>query len=209
MGLVATMAALVLGLLTGSAKSSFDTQDSEVKQSAADIVQLDRALARYGPETGDIRERLKRAVAYRLALTWPEQGAPQAKLETPEGTSAVEQIDDSIRALSPRDDAQRSLQSRAEQMSGDLLRTRWLILGQTGNAIQMPLLLVLVFWLVALFMSFGLMAPRNATVIAALAVAAMSVSGAIFLILEMNSPFAGVMRISGAPLRFALAHLGQ
>jgi hypothetical protein len=99
---------------------------------------------------------------------------------------------------------------RALQIIGDLLQTRWLMFGQeAGNPVQTPLLVVLVFWLAALFASFGLFAPREATVIAVLCVSALSVSAAILLILDMNQPFQGLMKVSSAPLRYALAHLGQ
>jgi len=209
MGLIATMAALVLGLLTGSAKSSFDTQDSELKQMAADVLLLDRTLAHYGPETKNIRDQIRNAIAYKLAATWPEDGSA-ARVDTSETTPVVERIEDEIRALSPQNDAQRAFQSRALELTGALLQTRWLMFGQqAGNAIQTPLLVVMVFWLAALFASFGLFAPRNATVIAVLCVSALSVAGAILLILEMNQPFQGLVKVSSAPLRFTLAHLGQ
>jgi len=210
MGLIATMAALVLGLLTGSAKSAFDMQDNELKQSAANIILLDRTLAHYGPETATIRDQIRHAIMYKLAATWPEDSSATARLDTSENTPAVERIEDEIRSLSPQSDAQRALQARALQITGEVLQTRWLVFGQqAGNAIQTPLLVVLVFWLAALFASFGLFAPRNATVIAVLCVSALSVSGALLLILEMNQPFQGLVKISSAPLRYALAHLGQ
>jgi len=209
MGLIATMAALVLGLLTGSAKSAFDTQDSELKQMAANVLLLDRTLAHYGPETKSIRDQIRHAIEYKLAATWPEDGSA-GRTDTSETTPAVERIEDEIRSLPPRNDEQRALQSRALQITGDVLQTRWLMFGQqAGNAIQTPLLVVLVFWLAALFASFGLFAPRNATVIAVLGVAALSVAGALLLILEMNEPFQGVVKVSSAPLRYTLAHLGQ
>ncbi len=209
MGLIATMAALVLGLLTGSAKGAFETQDAELKQSAANIILLDRTLAHYGPETKSIRDQVRRAVAYKLAATWPENGA-EARVDTSEATPAVEGIEDGIRDLSPQNDAQRGLQSRALQIAGNVMQTRWLMFGQqAGTAIQTPLLVVLVFWLAALFASFGLFAPRNVTVIAVLCVSALSVSGAILIILEMNQPFQGLIRVSSTPLRYTLAHLGQ
>src|SRR5215510_16425691 len=209
MGLIATMAALVLGLLTGSAKSAFDTQDGELKQMAADVLLLDRTLAHYGPETKNIRDQIRRAIEYKLAATWPEDGSA-ARVDTSETTPAVEGIEDAIRALSPQNDVQRALQSRALQITSDLLQTRWLMFGQqAGNAIQTPLLVVMVFWLGALFASFGLFAPRNATVIAVLCVFALSVSGAIRLNLEVNQPFQGFLKVSSAPLRYTLAHLGQ
>jgi hypothetical protein len=209
MGLIATMAALVLGLLTGSAKSSFDAQDGELKQMAANVLLLDRTLAHYGPDTKIIRDQIRHAIEYKLAVTWPENGSA-ARADTSETTPAVEGIEDEIRALSPQNDVQRALQSRAMQVTGDVLQTRWLMFGQqAGNAIQTPLLVVLVFWLAALFASFGLFAPRNATVIAVLCVSALSVSGAILLILEMNQPFQGLVKVSSAPLRYTLEHLGQ
>src|SRR5262245_13526756 len=209
MGLIATMAALVLGLLTGSAKSSFDTQDAELKQMAANVLLLDRTLAHYGPETNSIRDQIRRAIEYKLSMTWPENGST-ARVDTSETTPVVEGIEGDIRSLSPQNDVQRALQARALDISGGLLQTRWLMFGQqAGDAIQTPLLVVLVFWLAALFASFGLFAPRNTTVIAVLGVSALSVAGALLLILEMNEPFQGVVKVSSAPLRYTLAHLGQ
>ena len=208
MGLIATMAALVLGLLTGSAKSSFDTQDGELKQMAANVILLDRTLARYGPETKTIRDQIRRLVEYKLAATWPEGGA--ARVDTSETTPAVEGVEDAIRTLSPQTDLQHALQAQALQIVGDIVHTRWLMFGQqAGNEIQTPLVVVMVFWLAALFASFGLFAPRNGTVMAVLCVSALSVSGAIFIILEMNQPFQGLVKVSSAPLRYAVAHLGQ
>jgi hypothetical protein len=87
--------------------------------------------------------------------------------------------------------------------------TRWLMYEQAAATVSVPLLVVLVFWLAALFFSFGLFAPVNATVIVSFFVSALSVSAAIFLIVEMYSPYSGLIQISSAPLRAALAHLGH
>jgi hypothetical protein len=209
MGLIGTMAALVLGLLTASAKSSFDTLDSEIKQGAAHIILLDRTLAQYGPETKDTRELIRRAVTYRVNLTWPENASHTAQVEAPETTPSVEVIQAKIRALSPQNDDQRWLQSRAIEISGDLVGARWLMLAQAGSSVPLPFLVVLVVWLMVLFGSFGLLAPRNATVLAILALCALSVAGSIFLILEMSRPLDGVIKVSSAPLHYALSHLGQ
>lgn len=209
MGLVATMAALVLGLLTASAKGSFDTQTSEVQQSAAHIILLDRALAQYGPETREVRQMLRQAVAFRLALTWPEDGAPAESLGTAKTTPTVEAIESGIRALVPPSDAARAQQTRALALTATLLETRWLMFAQASNALPIAFLVVLVFWLALLFASFGLFAPRNGTVIIALLLCAMAVAGSTFLILEMGQPLGGLIKISSAPLRFALAQLGQ
>src|SRR5438874_1880817 len=144
MGLLGTMAALVLGLLIASAKGSFDTQNTEVKQAAAKIVLLDRALAQYGPETKDARDMIRRSVAFRLAVTWPEDGSAPGRFDTPETTPTLERIETNIRDLSPQNDGQRWLQSRALQIASDLQQTRWLLFGGAGDAIQVPFLVLVV-----------------------------------------------------------------
>ena len=209
MGLIATMAALVLGLLTASAKSSFDTLDSELTQGAANIILLDRVLAQYGSETKDMRDLLRQAVVYRLSLTWPEETSRPTRVDAPETTPTVEGIQARIRALSPQNDSQRWLQSRAMTISGNLGAARWLMFVQFSSTIPLLFLIVLVVWLAVLFASFGLFAPRNVTVIAALALCALSVAGSIFLILEMSRPLEGLIKVSSAPLHYALSHLGQ
>ena len=208
-GLIATMAALVLGLLIASAKSTFDTQNTEVKQAAANVLLLDRILAHYGPETNETRDIIRRAIAFRLALTWPEDGTPAGRFDAPESTPTMESVETGIRDLSPRNDGQRWLQSRALQLIGDTEQTRWLLIGGAGNPIPMPFLVVLIFWVSFIFLTFGLFAPRNGTVIVVLIVAALSIAASAFLIVELGTPFEGLMKISSAPLRFTLSHLGQ
>jgi hypothetical protein len=209
MGLIATMAALVLGLMTASAKSSFDVQNEETVRTAANIMRLDRVLARYGPETKEIRDLLRRAVALSIHLMWPEDGPAPGNLDSPEMTRAAEGVEDKIRELSPRNELQREFKSRALQISGDLWGTHWLRIAQLSNPVPLLFLVVLVFWLSILFGTFGLFAPHNATVIAALVLCAVAVAGSIFLILEMHRPFDGLMKISPEPMRYALSRLGQ
>ncbi|MGH7788755.1 MAG: hypothetical protein ACRERC_17930 [Candidatus Binatia bacterium] len=209
MGLVATMAALVLGLLTASAKTSFDTQNSEVQASAAHIIMLDRALAQYGPESQNVRALLRRAILFRLALTWPEDSSHPEPLGSGETTPTVEAIQRGIRALAAQTDDQRWAQSQALAVSGTLIETRWLMLAQASNPLPLPFLVVLIFWLALLFASFGLFAPRNATVVTALMLCAMAVAGSTFLILEMSRPLEGLIKISSVPLRYAVSQLGQ
>jgi hypothetical protein len=207
MGLVATMAALVLGLLIASAKSSYDTQNSELTDMSSKLILLDRVLAHYGPESKEAREQVRISVVRALDQMWSKDPAGLSQSE-PSSTGS-EVLYDKIQALSPKDDAQRSIQSMALSIVIGLAQTRWLMYEQRVNSVSAPLLIVLVFWLTALFISFGLFAPRNATVILTLLVSALSVSGAILLILEMYTPYAGLIRIPDTPLRTALAHLGQ
>src|SRR5215471_696280 len=205
--LVATMSALVLSLLVASAKSAFDTRSSQLTQASADIILLDRALARYGPETKDARSLLQRSVAATIDRFWPAEGAKRITIDPTD--SPVEALYDKIEALTPQSDAQRAMQSQALTLAADMARTRLLVFEHLGASIPVPFLVVLVFWLCIIFASFGLFAPRNATVIAVLCVCALSVAGAIFLILELDRSFEGLLQVSGAPLRAALAQLGH
>jgi len=207
MGLVATTLALVLGLLVASSKSFYDTQSAEVTQAAANVVLLDRLLARYGPETAEARAVLRTSVEGQMALMWPGEGS--RKHFSAPGTQRVEAIFDKLHELSPKNDIQRSLQGQALSLAVQLGQTRWLIFEQQTVPVPRMLLLMLLFWLIVLFISFGLFAPPNLTVLASLFVSAMAVSGAIFLILEMYHPYTGLIQVSDAPLRAALAQLGQ
>lgn len=209
MGLVATMSALVLGLLIASAKNSYDTQSTALKEMSAKVVVLDRVLAHYGPETKEMRDLLRSTVA-RAVDQMDQMGSKDLTGHSQlDPSTGREVLLDKIQELSPKDDRQRSLQAQALGIAMGLLQTRWLQHEETTTAVSMPLLGVLVFWLTVIFFSFGLFAPRNATVVATLLICALSVSAAILLILEMYQPYRGLIKVSSDPLRSALAHLGQ
>jgi hypothetical protein len=207
-GLVATMTALLLGLVTAAARSTFDAQDNTVRNSAAAILTLDRHLARYGPETKPTRDLIRRAVEYRLESVW-STGAGSLDVQLSEGAPPIEEIENQILSLTPQTDAQRWFKSEALKLSEEVVKARWRVLGFGGGAVPMPFLVVVIFWLTVTFTSFGLYAPRNATVIAVLFVAALSVAAAVFLILELDGPFDGVIKVSSTPLRYALTRLGH
>jgi hypothetical protein len=205
-GLIATMTALVLGLVTASAKGSFDAADAAVKHTAVDLLALDRTLARYGPESAEIRERLKQVLSERIEAIWPEHSLSTGGADDPDATGA-EHLAHSIRELTPQSDEQRWLQARALDQAESLLQERWTVFGGVGTSVPVPFLAMLVFWLGITFASFGLFAPRNATVVAALLACTVCVAGAIFLILEMDDPFRGVLKISPEPMRYAYSRM--
>ena len=210
MGLVATIAALVLSLLIASAHSSYDRQESEVQQLGAQLVQLDEVFAHYGPEANDEpraaashgRRPKSRGCGPMLAPHEP----PRTRRKI---TSRRKTCSTPSPRLTPNSDAQRSAQARALQLMTTMGTTIRLLYQQAGGSLSWPFFVVLVFWLVVLFAGFGLYARRNATVIAALFVGALTVAGAIFLILEMNRPYSGLMEMSSAPIRDALAPVGR
>lgn len=206
LGLVGTMSALVLGLLVASTKASYDTHRTEFTQVAANVILLDRLLMHYGPDAQPARAALRASVTNVLK--------GDAAIDRSESRGLVPRVEheapfDAIAELTPHTDRERTLQSQAESLVINIGQTRWLLFAQSGSSISVPFLIVVVVWLTVLSLSFGLFAPRNGTAIAALLISALSVAGAIFLILELDQPFTGLMRISDAPLRSALALLGR
>jgi hypothetical protein len=206
-GLIGTMAALLLGLLVASAKSSFDTKNDELTQMAAKIGFLDRVLAHYGPEASEARQMLRHFVAGAVERIWPTERSETAQLDP--AASSGEMFYDSLHKLSPHNDEQTTLKSQALSLVTDIGQTRWLLLAQQGSTISTPMLVVVIFWLTIVFVSFGLFAPANVTVVATQLLCALSIAGAIFLVLELDRPFGGMIHISSAPMQSALEHLGK
>jgi hypothetical protein len=198
-GIVGTMVAIVLGLLIASAYASFDTQRNELFELSAKVVLLDRILAHYGPETKEIRHELRQAVVKAIDRMWTKQV----------NTSGSEPLYNTLLELSPKDEPQRTLKIQAVNTAIELGRTRLLLNAQGSTSISRPLLVIVVFWLTVILTSFGLFAPSNATVVSALFITALSVSCAVFLILELYDPFHGMVQLSSAPLRNALVQLGN
>jgi len=207
-GLVATMTALLLGLVTAAARSTFDAQDVAIRNSAVAILTLDRHLARYGPETQPIRDLIRRATAARLEEIWHVKGGIAA-LQAESGAPPIEDIENRILALSPQNDSQRWFKSEALKFSQEIVKARWRVLESGGGAVPLPFLIVVIFWLTATFASFGLYAPRNATVVTALLVAAVSVAAAVFLVLELDGPLDGFIKVSSKPMEYVLVQLGH
>ena len=207
MGLVATMSALVLGLLVSSAKGAYDTERSEVIQMAAKVTFLGRVLAAYGPEAAGIRALVGETVKEAIQQMWPGQMRQPAD-RNPD-VQAGNLVYGALQRLSPQDDAQSALKSQATTLAVDLAQVRTLLAAQSVPSISKPMLIILISWLVIIFLGFSVLAPPNLTTILALMVSALAVSGAIFLILELDEPFGGLIGISSEPMLTALHQLEQ
>jgi Protein of unknown function (DUF4239) len=207
MGLVATMAALVLGLLVSSAKGSYDTERSEVIQMASKVAFLDRVLAAYGPEAAETRTRFYAAVNEAVQRMWPGEAGQSARLAP--DTQTGNAVYTAVQGLSPLDDTQRKLKEQATSVATDLGQIRSLLVAQSVASISTPMLIILVSWLVVIFLGFSVLAPPNTTVMFALTLSALAVSGAIFLILELDQPFAGLIRISSGPMVNAISQFSK
>ena len=204
MSLIATMAALVLSLLIASGSSSYQAQENEVQSLSANVMLLDRLLSFYGPDAQESRDMLRHGVGVVHDQIWSPDGERAADLDPRATQGMADTFMDNLESLSPKTDPQKLLKTQAMQVAQNLGQTRMLMFEQSGSSISWPFLTVLVFWICMLFLGFGLFARFNATVTVALFIGAISVAGAIFLILELNEPYGGFMRVSDAPLRAAL-----
>jgi len=207
LGAVATLSALVLSLMISSAKTSFDADRLSVVEIAANILMTDRALAQYGPESKPARDALReltRLAAAEVSTEPPAEqhapGPPLPHLTTLQGL---------ILALSPADDSQRWAKSRALTLSADLERSRVLMAERSDGSIPLPFLIVLMVWLATLYVAWAIFAPANSTVTLAAFGGALAFAMAIFLILELDRPFHGVVRVSNESLIGTLQLLGR
>ncbi len=199
MGLVATMSALLLGLLVSSAKGTYDTVRGEVIQMAAKATLLDRVLGVYGTDAAPLRGQFQAALAQVTAQMWAPNGS--TAVLNPQAGDALYV---GIQSLAPRDDTQRMLKAQASNLAMEIGQLRTLLHAQSLASISRPLLIVVVLWLVIIFFSFSVLAPPNTTAGAALMVSALAVAGAIFLILEMDRPFSGLIQVTNEPMVNAL-----
>jgi hypothetical protein len=204
MGMVATITALVLGLLVQSAKTFYDGQSAELAQMSANIVMLDRFLRHYGPEADEARLVLRRGVAGALDALWPNE---PTKLNMSPLSASSDRLYDYIEELRPKDDRQRSIQAHASSIAVSLGQTRWLIFEQTIKSSSRPLLVVLLLWVTSIFFSWGMYAPFNTTTVIVFLISALSVAASVVLIQDWSSPYSGLLRISPAPLRAAQMEL--
>jgi len=207
MGLIATIAALVLSLLISSANSSYDTQASELQQVSADVAQLDRMLVLYGPETREIRDSLRQALIVAHQRVWPSDTSQPANLDPVLSRTQMDAFYAKLGNLAPKTAAQSRAQDAAWQLATSVAKIRMLMNEQLAGSISWPLLAVLIFWVSVLFLGFGLFSRFHTTLVVAMIVGAISVAGAIFLILELNQPYSGLIRLSDAPVRSALASM--
>jgi len=203
-GLVATLAALVLGLLVASAKSSFDARNEEVKETGTKLILLDRTLRQYGPQTKDLRSLLQVLTERRIEHRWKAVKASEEATTLRADASSSESIRTGLWRLAPDTDAQRWLLARALTLTAEIEQARWLLVEGEESSIPTVFLVILVFWLTAIFVALGLFAPRNATVYAVILVCGLSVSTAVLMILEMDQPFEGILQVPSTPLVSAL-----
>jgi hypothetical protein len=206
---VGTLSALVLGLLISNASTTFTAKAQSVAKIASDVVSVDRLLTRYGPETQDARTLLRRYVEAKRRDLFPERGGPPANLDDPATLALLEAVQDDVLGLKPTNDTQRFLQAQALQVTGDIIAARWQLSRANAGQTPVQLMVLVIFWFVIIFASFGLFAPINTTCLVAILLCSMGVGSAIRMITELQIPFDGLIRVSGEPFFHALDVIGR
>jgi hypothetical protein len=221
--MLVTFAALVLGLLTSSVKASFDAVDTDLRSFAINLIQLDRSLRQYGSEADTARALLRSYTAAAIASTWktepkppgdyyPRQVSPPPNADSIESTSLGDMlttIEIDLRRLDLQNPMQRRLAPVILNQFERMTRMRWRLIEEAHSSISMPFYLVLTLWLVIVFASFGLSAPRNILSYITILLGALSIASVIYVILDLDTPFSGILMVSSQPMRDALTQLSR
>ncbi|MFM0738440.1 hypothetical protein PQQ51_14450 [Paraburkholderia xenovorans] len=221
-GMLVTFAALVLGLMTASAKASFDTASNDLRTYAADLIEFDTTLQEYGRDTDAARQLLRTYTAAAIASTWPREAAPPGDypkdLGTPDNSNSMEnarlgdmltEVGRQLRQLHAHDPLQQRALDDALTQYRRAVDARWKIIEEAHSSISQPFFKTLTFWLCVIFLSFGLIAPRNALALVTITLGAVSIASAIYVIVDLDTPFTGPIVISSMPMRDALDHFGR
>ncbi len=209
LGVVGTLTAMVLGLLVSATKGTFDEQSGTIKDVAAQVAMVDRTLFLYGKEAEPARAQLRHLTQSILTQIWPTDKSGHVDFSGGQSRHTGEQLFEAISKLEPTTDTQRMLKSRAQDILTYMGQLRQKLVVNDERSIPPPLLIVLGVWQAVLFAGFGLLTPRNATAITVIVICMLSVSGALFIVMELDRPFSGIVRVSDAPLQVVASHLGE
>jgi hypothetical protein len=213
-----TFAALVLGLLTASVKTSYDHADRDRHAYALHLTLLDNCLRDYGPDAASARTDLARYTAAVIASTWPREKPPTgisypntASMPVVGASPALGDLMDSIgqkiRALDPKTSVAVNTANDCRVAYRDVVLGRSSVIEDAGASLSAPFFWILVFWLTAAFLALGLAAPRNRVAALGILLCAISLSSAVFVITDLSRPYRGLMAIPSDDMRAALAHM--
>lgn len=205
--MISLLSVLVLGLLVATAKGKFDASDGQSVRFAGSLMLLHAELVNYGPETDEIKDLLKKLTIASIAETWNLKDAVKPAPDDPPIPQLIETMQAKLLTLPPGSEYQRAMAKSAVEIVADLQRTRWLRKALEADDSPHVFVWVLMAWISILFLAFGLYAPPNLVTIAALLVCALSIAGAIGLVVDLESPFSGLVAVSPGPMQEALAKM--
>jgi len=208
-GMLATLLALVLGLMITSAKRSFDEREAELVQTATSIVLLDRALLALGDEAQGARSQLRNVLDNIARLASRQQRHDVDNNDWFQNLRAVSDLQKTILSISPRSDAEKWHQARAMQLSTAIAQDRVLMAERDTSTVPTALLVIVIGWVTVIYFGLGVFLVGNRSVYLALGICALAFACSIFIILELDTPFSGVVGVSDRSLIRAQAELAQ
>jgi hypothetical protein len=210
-GLLTLLSALVLGLLIWTAYGVYSGQNLAVQTLAAKVLQLDLALADYGPDATPMRAQVRQNLAKTIDQIWGanESDADFVANNFAAAVQSLRNREAALAALHPSMDTQKQALAAAMSTVDSIGQARLQMSFALANPVSYPLILMVVGWATFLFCGYGLMSKGNAMSVAAGAVGAVAVSSAVYLILDLSDPYSGVFRASSAPLEQVLAVMGK
>jgi len=210
-GLLTLLSALVLGLLIWTAYGTYSGQKAAVQTLAANVLQLDLALEDYGPETAAARAQIKQRVAKTVDEIWGGRESDKAfvALNFAAAIDILHNSDKYLDTLHPSTDDQKQALARARQVAATIGQARLQMAFALTDPVSYPLLLIVVSWAVFLFCGYGMLSKHNPMSFVAVAVGAMAVSTAMYLIMDLSSPYSGLFRTSSEPIEQVLDYMNK
>ena len=209
LGMLSVLTTVVLGFVTAEAKNSFDSAAKIISDTAVRLVSIDRVLADFGESADPVRANIKHVAKDWIARIHSPAGDAHADLRAVQRGEELEDLFGQIKLLKPVSDAQREDQDRAVDLATGILHDRWVLTTERAASTPTIFLLVVLAWLALEFFIFGLFADRNAMVMAATFLGALTVASAMFLVLDLEGPMTGPMRVSTKALERAVVIMGQ
>lgn len=208
-GVLATMSGMILGMMLSSAQSSFNAVGNDINSLATKVVLLDNALRKYGPDANALRAELRRDMHQAYSRLQDPASAKQYAMPANDAQNPLEHFQHGMKLLAPDSDLQKALQDRMLSLVAEIEAIQWNLVHGSGNSLPVPFVAAMVFWFAAVFLGFGTVTANNTMVFVTLFLCALSVSVAIFLGMEMSSPFTGLMNVSLHPIEDALAQIDR
>lgn len=200
--MIATLSAVVLGLLTASVKQQFDSTERAVQTYSASLVELDRNLRAFGPEAAPLHMALLDYTRAALAETWPRPGVTPV-VDSPASAARIQALQAGVLGLTPGTPLQTRLLPVIDSQIVSVVTQRWNLIARATETLSPSLLIVMVFWLGLIFLGLGLTAPANALTAVTIGLCALALGSLVFLTVEMDGAFDGLIRVSADPLTAA------
>jgi hypothetical protein len=210
-GLLTLLSALTMGLLIWTAYGVYAGQNTAIQTLAAKVLQLDLALADYGPDANPERARLRKAVGQAIDDVWGtrENDRDFIAENFAAAVRGLRREEGDLTSLHPSTDVQRQALAQASSIVEAIGQARLQMSFALTNPVSYPLILIVVGWATALFCGFGLMSKGHMMSVVAVFVGAVAVSTSVYMILDLSSPYTGVFRPSSAPLEQVLEVMGK